>query len=371
MRGGPTTDNRQPTTNMKAWLLTKNGDPLKSFALREVEAPALKPGHVRIKCEGFGLNYADAMAVAGLYREAPPLPAILGYEVVGRIEACGDGVAHEVLGKRVLALTRFGGYAEQVIVDARGAIPVPDDLPIGEALALGTQGCTAWYMATYAFPLMPGQRVLVHSGAGGVGQLLVQIAVQRGCEVFAVVGSKSKADHVRAMGAHHVIDRSQGDYAAQARKLLGHRPPTRRGETQVGLKHKSRFDVSFNPVAGATFKKDMALVGSGGAVVLFGGAARAGKAGGIFASLKFVWDMGLLLPIGLMMRSKSVIGINMLKLGDHRPELMGRCLREIVHAHSQGLVHPHVHGVVPAADMPRMLAELGAGHTMGKVAVVW
>lgn len=340
---------------MKAWLLTKNGDPLNAFALREVDAPELKPGHVRIKCEGFGLNYADAMAVAGLYREAPPLPAILGYEVVGRIEACGDGVAHEVLGKRVLALTRFGGYAEQVVVDARGAIPVPDDLPIGEALALGTQGCTAWYMANYAFPLMQGQRVLVHSAAGGVGQTLVQLAVHRGCEVFAVVGSKRKADHVRTMGAHHVIDRSQGDYAVQARKLLG----------------KSRFDVSFNPVAGATFKKDMALVGSGGAVVLFGGAARSGKAGGIFASLKFVWDMGLLLPIGLMMRSKSVIGINMLKLGDHRPELMGRCLHEVVHARSQGLVRPHVHGVVPAAEMPRMLSELGAGRTMGKVAVLW
>jgi NADPH2:quinone reductase len=338
---------------MQAWLLVKNGDPLNAFALREVDAPQLKAGQVRIACEGFGLNYADAMAVAGLYREAPPLPSILGYEVVGTIAECGEGVAPDLLGKRVLALTRFGGYAQQVVVDARGVVPIADPLPIGEALALGTQGCTAWYMANYAFPLMPGQRVLVHSAAGGVGQMLVRIAVQRGCEVFAVVGSKAKADHVRAMGAHHVIDRSQGDYAVQARKLLG----------------KSRFDVSFNPVAGATFKKDMALVGSGGAVVLFGGAARAGKAGGIFATLKFVWDMGLLLPIGLMMRSKSVIGINMLKLGDHRPELMGRCLREIVQAH--GIVRPHVHGTVGAADMPRMLAELSAGRTMGKVAMVW
>ena len=340
---------------MQAWLLTKNGDPLNAFALREVEAPALKPGQVRIACEGFGLNYADAMAVAGLYREAPPLPSILGYEVVGRVEACGEGVPPNLLGKRVLALTRFGGYAQQVVVDARGVVPIPDALPIGEALALGTQGCTAWYMANYAFPLMPGQRVLVHSAAGGVGQMLVQIAIHRGCEVFGVTGSKSKADHVRSMGAQHVIDRSLGDYASQARKFLG----------------RSRFDVSFNPVAGATFKEDMALVGSGGAVVLFGGAARSGKAGGIFATLKFVWDMGMILPIGLMMRSKSVIGINMLKLGDHHPELMGRCLREIVEAHAQGIVRPHVHSTVNAADMPRMLSELSAGRTMGKVAVTW
>ncbi len=340
---------------MKAWTLIKNGDPLHAFALRELEAPALKPGNVRIACEGFGLNYADAMAVAGLYREAPPLPSVIGYEVVGRIDACGEGVATELKGKRVLSLTRFGGYAQQVVVDLRGVIPIPDDMPIGEALALGTQGSTAWYMATYAFPLMKGQRVLVHSAAGGVGQLLVQIAVQRGCEVCAVVGNKTKADHVRSMGAQHVIDRSLGDYAIQARKLLG----------------KSRFDVSFNPVAGATFKKDMALVGSGGAVVLFGGAARSGKSGGIFATLKFVWDMGMLLPIGLMMRSKSVIGINMLKLGDHRPDLMSRCLHEIVQAYGQGVLRPHVHGAVRAEELPRMLSELAAGRTMGKVAMVW
>ncbi|MEO8066417.1 MAG: zinc-binding dehydrogenase [Flavobacteriales bacterium] len=340
---------------MKAWLLTKNGDPLNAFVLREVEAPTLKPGHVRIMSEGFGLNYADAMAVAGLYREAPPLPSIIGYEMVGRVTECGEGVAPDLRGKRVLALTRFGGYAQQAVVDMRGVVQLSEDIPIGEALALGTQGCTAWYMATYAFPLMAGQRVLVHSAAGGVGQMLVRIAQHRGCEVFAVVGSKAKADRIRSMGVHHVVDRSQGDYAMQARNLLG----------------KSRFDVSFNPVAGATFKKDMGLVGSGGAVVLFGGAARSGKAGGIFASLKFVWDMGLLLPIGLMMRSKSVIGINMLKLGDHRPELMGRCLREVVQAHTDGIVRPHVHGLVAVADMPEALADLGAGRTMGKVAVVW
>ncbi|MEO8733487.1 MAG: alcohol dehydrogenase catalytic domain-containing protein, partial [Flavobacteriales bacterium] len=155
---------------MKAWQLTAHGDPQKVLALRELPDPSPKPGEVLIRSEGFGLNYADVMAVKGLYRDAPPPPCVIGYEIVGRVERCGEGVPSEWLGKRVLAFTRFGGYAQLACTDHRAIAAIPDELGIGEAVAMGTQGATAWYMSMLRWPVQSGMRVLIHSAAGGVGQ---------------------------------------------------------------------------------------------------------------------------------------------------------------------------------------------------------
>ena len=169
---------------MQAWQLTAHGSPEKVLQLCELPDPAPKPSQVLIRSEGFGLNFADVMAVKGLYRDAPPVPCVIGYEVVGRVERCGASVPEGLLGKRVLAFTRFGGYARLACTDHRAAVPIPDDLDLGTALAMATQGATAWHMAMAAAPVQQGDRVLVHSAAGGVGQLLLQIALHQGCEVF-------------------------------------------------------------------------------------------------------------------------------------------------------------------------------------------
>lgn len=335
---------------MRTWTLTRHGDPVTAFQLRDAADPEPGPHQVRIAVEGFGLNYADVMAVKGLYREAPPLPSVLGYEVVGRVEALGADVTGDLLGKRVVALTRFGGYAEKACTDHRAMAVVPEDLSLGAALALGTQGATAWYMAKVAWPLREGMRVLVHSAAGGVGQLLVQLALDADCTVYAVAGGAEKVAHLTAMGAQHVIDRHQGDYAEQVYRLLG----------------KDRLHVSFNAVAGSTFRKDMKLIGSGGAVVLFGGAER-----GRMGTLRFVWNMGLVLPIILMMKSKSIIGVNMLKLGERDPALVAECLHGAVDAAVRGVLVPHVHAELPSEHLPDAHVLLAEGGTMGKLAVRW
>ena len=335
---------------MRAWILTRHGDPAKAFQLREVADPEPGPHQVRIAVEGFGLNYADVMAVKGLYREAPPLPSVLGYEVVGRVEKLGAEVPGDLLGKRVVALTRFGGYAEKACTDHRAMAVVPEDLSLGASLALGTQGATTWYMARVAWPLRAGMRVLVHSAAGGVGQLLVQLALHADCIVYAVAGGAEKTAHLTAMGVQHVIDRHQGDYAERLQHLLGN----------------DRLNVSFNAVAGSTFRKDMKLIGSGGAVVLFGGAER-----GRMGTLRFVWSMGLLLPIFLMMKSKSIIGVNMLKLGERDPALVAACLQGAVEAAERGVLDPHVHAELPAEHLPDAHVLLAEGGTMGKLAVRW
>ncbi len=337
---------------MKAWVLERHGPPERAFALREQADPKPGPGQVLIRAEGFGLNYADVMARKGLYREAPPPPCVIGYETVGRVVQCGSGTPPELMGKRVAAITRFGGYAEQVVTDHRAVVEVPEELGLGEACALTTQGATAWYMAMIAIPLRKGQRVLIHSAAGGVGHLLVQLAVHRGCEVFAVASGPTKLDLLKRLGAHHAIDRSRSDYAAQVRDLL----------------HDARLDVSFNAVGGSTFKKDLRLLGDCGTLVMYGGAERAV---GAFGALRFGWRMGLVVPILLMMRSRSLIGVNMLRIGEHRPDVLAECLEGMARVVEEGWLTPIAGEVLPAQRLPEAHALLESGRSIGKVALRW
>lgn len=338
---------------MKAWTLTAHGDPQRVLQLRDHPDPVPAAGEVLIESEGFGLNYADTMAVRGLYRDAPPVPSVLGYETVGRVHAAGADVDPALIGQRVVAITRFGGYAQRAVADHRACAVVPDDMPLGVALALATQGCTAWYAARILCPLRKGERVLVHSAAGGVGQLLVQLALDQGCEVFAVAGGPEKCAYLTGMGVQHVIDRRAGGPYAALRTALG----------------GNKLDASFNAVGGSTFKQDLRLLAHGGRLVLYGGAQRG--EGGLFGTLGFVWRMGLVLPIFLMMGSRSLLGVNMLRIGEARPDLLAECLKATVEAHRQGVLRPHVHGEYAAAQLPDALAALAAGHTTGKVAVRW
>ena len=338
---------------MQAWQLTAHGAPEKVLQLRELPDPVTKPGQVLIRSEGFGLNYADVMAVKGLYRDAPPPPCVLGYEVVGRVEKCGDGVPSELLGKRMLAFTRFGGYAQLACTDHRAVAEIPDDMDLGTALAMATQGATAWYMSMVAAPVQKGDRVLIHSAAGGVGQLLVQIALRHGCEVFAVAHGAEKMDYLKQLGAQHVIDRNTVDHATVISDLLGN----------------EHLDTSFNAVGGTTFKKDLKLLGSGGKLVLFGGAER-GK-GGAFGTLRFVWNMGLVIPIFLMMRSKSLLGVNMLRLSEHKPLLVAECMGQALAAMREGWLRPRAHPLFRTGQLPQALELLGSGKSIGKVAVRW
>ncbi len=338
---------------MRSWTLLAHGAPEKVLALRDRPTPEPKPNEVLIRCEGFGLNYADVMAVKGLYREAPPVPSVLGYEVVGRIESAGADVPNNLIGKRVVAMTRFGGYAEYAVTDHRAISIVPEDIPLGEAAALATQGCTAWYAAKILCPLFKGQRVLIHSAAGGVGHLLVQLALNAGCTVYAIASGKEKMDYLRALGVQHATDRSHGDHADQVRKAL----------------NGKRLDVVFNAVGGSSFKKDMDLLGGGGRIVLYGGAERGGL--GAFGTLRFVWRMGLVIPIFLMMKSRSILGINMLRIAEQHPEIIAECARGMVGAHADGTIKPRVHAEYPAAELPAALKALEGGRTVGKVVLRW
>lgn len=338
----------------QAFHLVKKGIAESAFELRSLSLPELKQNQVLIEVEAFGLNYADVMARLGLYREAPPMPCVIGYEVVGRILEMGEEGNKELIGMRVVGFCRFGGYAKHVITETY-AIAVIDNMEAGTALSLATQFVTAYYMVNRSANVQTGERVLVHAAAGGVGTALIQLCKLKGAHVFAKVSSEEKETLVRSLGADEVVNYKKGDYTKQISAYLG----------------TERLDVSFNPVAGATFKKDWALLGTGGRMVLFGGSELSNGKWGILSTLNFVRKMGFVVPIALMMRSKTIIGINMLKIADFKPEVLTQCLNEVVQLVIQGQIHPVVGGVFRQDELKKAHRLLEEGKTVGKLIIVW
>lgn len=337
-----------------AFVLTKKGPAASAFSLQTVTLPALKDTQVLIQVEAFGLNYADVMARRGLYREAPPMPCVVGYEVVGTVIETSSVADSSLVGKRVVAFCRFGGYAQHVITEQHAVAEI-GEMEAGEALALATQFVTAQYMVERAANVQSGERVLIHAAAGGVGTALIQLCKRKGALVCAKIGSRSKEHVVRDLGADEVVVYSETDYQTAVSNWL----------------KNERLDVSFNPVAGSTFKKDSALLGSGGRMVLFGGSELSNGRWGIFSALNFVRKMGFVVPIGLMMRSRSVIGINMLKIADFKPHVIQQCLTEVVQMRKEGIIQPVVGGRFGQDDFAKAHQELENGTTIGKLAVFW
>ena len=337
-----------------AFHLIANTNPDKAFDFREIDLPEVKSDEVLIEVEAFGLNYADVMARKGLYRDAPPLPCVLGYEVVGRIKEVGNDGNDNLLGKRVVAFTRFGGYAQHAITKVDALMPIDDELSSGAALALTTQYLTAYYMVYVAANILPDDHVLVHAAAGGVGTALIQMLKERRAIVYAKCGSDSKKDYVMAQGADFFINYRQSDYIQILKDQL----------------KGNKLDASMNPVAGATFKKDMALLKPGGGkMMLFGGSDLTNAKWGILSQLNFVRKMGLLTPIILMMKSQSIIGVNMLRIADNNPKIMKACIDGVQALYEKGVLKPQVGAEFNSTQLADAHAYLESGKSVGKVAV--
>jgi NADPH2:quinone reductase len=338
----------------EGYFLTVNGSADKAFELRSFELDSLTLGQVTIETEAFGLNFADVVARRGLYRDAPPMPCVLGYEVVGRIIDVADGGDHSLVGTRVLAFCRFGGYAKHVITTEDACVVVEQE-PAEELLALSTQGVTAYYMASYLTPVRQDYIVLIHAAAGGVGSILIQLAKLAGAEVIAKVGRSEKEPFVRNIGADHVVNYNESDYIEQVKAKLSGR----------------KLDVSYNPVAGSTYKKDLSVMGAGARMILFGGSELGEAKFGIFSKLNFVRKMGVLIPVGLMMNSRSILGVNMLKIADEKPMVLKACLHAIVELYQKGKLKTFVGGKYVHTELANAHSFLESGRSTGKIAVFW
>jgi NADPH:quinone reductase len=193
---------------MRAVVIDRFGGP-EVLAAREIDIPALHPGDARVRLEFAGVNYIDVYMRNGAYARSAtyetPLPMLIGMEGSGIIDAVGAGVEGFRPGQRVAWCIVRGAYADYAVVPASRLVPVPDDVPLDIACALMLQGSTAHYLTHSAGRLHAGDVCVVHAGAGGVGQLLIQLAKLRGATVIATAGTPPKAAIARARGADHTV----------------------------------------------------------------------------------------------------------------------------------------------------------------------
>lgn len=283
---------------MRAVVITKHGGP-DVLKVQERPDPHPGPGEVRIEVAACGVNFADVMARLGLYPDAPDTPCVVGYEVAGTVIEAGEGVDGVRDGDRVMAATRFGGYASEVVVPATDAIALPDGLSFEQGAAFPINYGTAYAGLVDYGALRPGGRVLIQAAAGGVGIAATQIARHIGAEIYGTA-SPSKHDAIRAQGVEHPIDyRTKG--------------------WERGL---PTFDVIMDAVGGPSFRTSYNLLAPGGRLICFGASAVvSGERRNLITAARTALRMPRFNLIKQMQESKAVVGLNMLTLWDHHRSL--------------------------------------------------
>lgn len=240
---------------MRAIRVERYGGP-EVLEVVDIEPPHPGPGQVLVDVAASGVNYVDTYQRSGTYQI--PLPFVPGVEGAGTVAAVGEAVTDLKVGDRVGWVAAPGSYAEQVLLPADKAIPVPDAVSFELAAAVLLQGLTAHYLCTSTYPVQPGDAALVHAAAGGVGLLLTQMVGRlRGGRVIATVSSDEKAALARAAGAGEVIRYDQVDFAAEVRRLTG----------------DQGVPVVYDGVGRTTFDGSQASLRRRGTLVLYGAAS--------------------------------------------------------------------------------------------------
>ena len=333
---------------------------------RETQSPG--PGEVRVDVEAIGVNYADCLVRMGLYASAKVYvgwPITPGFEVAGRIGAVGEGVDLDV-GAPVIALTRFGAYAEQLVVPARQVFPRPEALPVADAAAFPVVNLTAWYALNELAPVRASHHVLVHSAAGGVGGALVQMALNAGAHVVGVVGAADKVAVVEQLargrpGRLDVVDKSAGDARALWARLEALSP---RG-----------YDVVLDANGVETLGQSYSHLAPGGKLVVYGFHTmlpRAHERGFVRRWARII--VGFLRtprfsPLAMTTENRSVLAFNLSFLFDDHV-LMTRAMTELLAWRAAGLLESPPIRTFPLAEVGEAHRALETGRTVGKLVLL-
>ncbi|HBH07015.1 MAG TPA: alcohol dehydrogenase [Flavobacteriales bacterium] len=337
---------------MKAVVLQRNGSAHQAFELVEVAQPNLKNDQVLIKVEAFGINYADVMARQGLYKDAPPLPSILGYEVVGEIVTSNASKLN--VGERVLAFTHFGGYAEYAVAEELACVKLSKEIPTSEALALATQYCTAIHAFENMASVRTGESVLIHAASGGVGNALVDLARNKNCYIVGTSGSEEKVQLLNRRGVNLSINYSKNDF-----------------ENTIGASNISGIDAIFDPIGGRTFRKNKKLLAQGGRLIMFGVSSFSGKKGNLIDKLSLAYSFGLMHPLEFLLRGISIQGLNMLHLSLDKPELLNELMMRAVALYKDGIAKPQIGWKGTVEQLAEVHDLMERRLTTGKLVVYW
>jgi NADPH2:quinone reductase len=306
------------------------------LALEEVPRPKPEPGTVLIEVHAAGVNFADTLIIEGKYQEKPALPFTPGAEVAGVVVELGEGVTTLRRGERVLATVGWGGYAEFVAAPAERVTAIPDSMEFaiaaGFPLAYGTShGALDWRAR-----LQPGETLLVHGAAGGVGLTAVEIGKTMGATVIATASSAEKLAVAKAHGADHLIDYARENFRDRVKELTQDRGA----------------DVIYDPVGGEVFEQSLRCIAWGGRIVIIGFAS--GKIPQIPANI-------------LLVKNCDAIGYYWGSYRKHRPELVRRSYEKLLGWFEAGKLRPHVSHRLPLEEAGHALELLKTRAATGKV----
>ncbi len=319
---------------MKALICTEYGGPEK-LSVQDVATPTPGPGQIRVRVHACGVNFADTLVIQGLYQVKPEPPFSPGLELAGQISAVGEGVTHLKVDDKVGSVASHGGMAEEVVVDAKGAIPIPKGLSCTEAaafpVAYGTSHLGLWHRAK----LQPGENLLVLGASGGVGLTAVQIGREMGANVIAAASTDAKLEVAREAGAHHLINYEKEDIREAVLALGG-------------------ADVIYDPVGGAALKNAMRAINWEGRIAVIG-----------FAS----GDIPQIPANILLVKNISAVGVFWGAYPEKNPSLMAASLKQLMQWRVEGKFEPHISKLYSLEEAPQALMDIAARKSTGKLVV--
>ena len=322
---------------MKA-LLCKALGPARDLVLEEVASPVPKKNEILLDVHAAGVNFPDTLIIEGKYQFKPPLPFSPGAEAAGVVAAVGEKAGAFKVGDRVMALTGWGSFAEQVAVPAYNVMPIPEGMDFVTASAFGMTYGTSMHALRQRGQLQPGETLLVLGASGGVGLAAVEIGKAMGARVIAAASSAEKLQTAKAAGADELIDYSQASLKDEIKRLTGGKG----------------VDVIYDPVGGDLFDQAVRGLAWNGRLLVVG-----------FASGRIPE-----LPVNLvLLKGGAVLGVFWGSFAQRQPADNADNFRQLFAWYAEGKLKPLVSKIYPLAEAGEAIGQLAGRKALGKLVV--
>ena len=337
---------------MRAIVTTANGD-ASVMKVEERPDPVPARGEVLVRVKAAGLNFADILARQGLYPDGPAKPCVMGYEVSGVVESVGDDVDRSRVGQPVIAMTRFKGQAEFVVVPEPQIFEKPSSLSFEEGAAIPVNYLTAWALLVAMGGLQKNEAVLIHNAGGGVGLAALDIAKHIGAKTFGTA-SPSKHPFLKERGLEHAIDYRNKDWLPALLELTDGRG----------------VELVIDPLGGKNWEKSYRALRSTGRMGMFGmSVASASGIRGKLRALKAIAQMPRFNPIKLVNRNRGVFGLNLGHMWGEG-EKVAAWTAEIMRGVAEGWLRPYVDRAFPFAQIADAHRYMEERKNTGKVVLL-
>ena len=322
---------------MKA-VLCKAFGPAETLVLEEIASPEAKKNEVLLQVHAAGVNFPDTLIIEGKYQFKPPFPFSPGGEAAGIVTAVGEKVSHLKVGDRVMALTGWGSFAEEVAVPGYNVMPIPASMDFASAAAFGMTYGTSMHALKQRANLQPGETLLVLGASGGVGLAAVEIGKAMGAKVIAAASSAEKLEVAKAAGADELINYSEANLKEEVKRLTG----------------GQGADVIYDPVGGDLFDAAIRSIAWNGRLLVVG-----------FASGRIPE-----LPVNLtLLKGAAVVGVFWGAFAQRQPQDNAANFQQLFAWHAEGKLKPLVSQTFPLAQAAEAINTLGQRKAVGKVVV--